>query len=195
VIAIDLAQQMLRLRPNTYALVVSTENITQNMYNGTQRSMLIPNVIFRVGGAAMLLTNKSSEAWRAKYKLAHVVRTTLASNDDAFHCVMEMEDSQVGAGGRRLILNSQPDVYLLHVPGVSGSTSPSRLQSTALKSAASAGYLLGLSVAASSCLPLCSQCDCPSSASHFGIPVLIMLTCHLYTLHTTPCSPPRATAA
>jgi 3-ketoacyl-CoA synthase len=94
VIAIDLAQQMLRLRPNTYALVVSTENITQNMYNGTQRSMLIPNVIFRVGGAAMLLTNKSSEAWRAKYQLRHVVRTTLASNDDAFNCVMEMEDSQ-----------------------------------------------------------------------------------------------------
>jgi 3-ketoacyl-CoA synthase len=61
-IAIDLARQMLELYPNTYALVVSTENITQNMYKGTQRSMLIPNVLFRVGGAAMLMTNKRSEA-------------------------------------------------------------------------------------------------------------------------------------
>lgn len=61
-IAIDLARRMLLQVPNTYALVVSTENITQNMYKGTQRSMLIPNVLFRVGGAAMLLTNKRSEA-------------------------------------------------------------------------------------------------------------------------------------
>ena len=30
VVAIDLAKQMLQLHPNTYALVVSTENITQN---------------------------------------------------------------------------------------------------------------------------------------------------------------------
>lgn len=61
-IAIDLARRMLMQVPNTYALVLSTENITQNMYKGVQRSMLIPNVLFRVGGAAMLLTNKRSEA-------------------------------------------------------------------------------------------------------------------------------------
>lgn len=61
-IAIDLARRMLLQVPNTYALVISTENITKNMYKGTQRSMLIPNVLFRVGGAAMLLTNKRSEA-------------------------------------------------------------------------------------------------------------------------------------
>lgn len=56
-----MARQLLELLPNTYALVVSTENITQNMYKGTSRSMLIPNVLFRVGGAAMLMTNKWSE--------------------------------------------------------------------------------------------------------------------------------------
>jgi len=94
VIAIDLARQMLELKPNTYALVISTENITQNMYNGTQRSMLIPNVIFRVGGAAMLLSNKRKEAFRSKYVLKHVVRTTMAHVDDAYNCVMELEDSQ-----------------------------------------------------------------------------------------------------
>ena len=39
VIAIDLARQMLQLYPDTYALVVSTENITQNWYFGNDRSM------------------------------------------------------------------------------------------------------------------------------------------------------------
>lgn len=64
----DLARQVLTLRANTYALVVSTENITQNMYKGTDRSMLIPNVLFRAGGAAILLTNKRSEARCACHK-------------------------------------------------------------------------------------------------------------------------------
>lgn len=54
---------MLQLLPNTYVLVVSTENITQNWYFGNQKSMLIPNCLFRVGGAAMLLSNKRTESW------------------------------------------------------------------------------------------------------------------------------------
>ena len=33
-IAIDLARQMLQLYPSTYALVLSTENITQNWWVG-----------------------------------------------------------------------------------------------------------------------------------------------------------------
>jgi 3-ketoacyl-CoA synthase len=54
---------MLQLMPNTYVLVVSTENITQNWYFGNTKSMLIPNCLFRVGGAAMLLSNKRTESW------------------------------------------------------------------------------------------------------------------------------------
>ena len=52
--------------PNATALVVSTENITQNIYLGKQRSMCIPGCIFRVGGAAVLLSNRRSDAWRAQ---------------------------------------------------------------------------------------------------------------------------------
>ena len=47
-------------------LVVSMENITQNWYFGNQRSMLIPNCLFRVGGAAVLLSNKGRDYWRAR---------------------------------------------------------------------------------------------------------------------------------
>ncbi len=57
----DLARSLLTERPNTYALVVSHENVTQNWYWGSDRSMLLPNCIFRAGGAALLLTGKTSE--------------------------------------------------------------------------------------------------------------------------------------
>ena len=53
VIAIDLARDLLRVqKDNTYAVVVSTENITQNWYFGNKKSMLIPNCLFRVVGSA-----------------------------------------------------------------------------------------------------------------------------------------------
>jgi 3-ketoacyl-CoA synthase len=100
VIAVDLARQMLQLVPGTYALVISTENITQNRYVGNARSMLMPNCIFRVGGAAVLLSNKRSEGHRAKYRLRHVVRTNLAASDEAFGCVYECEDAASRRGVR-----------------------------------------------------------------------------------------------
>jgi 3-ketoacyl-CoA synthase len=69
-------------------------------YFGNKKSMLIPNTIFRVGGAAMLLTNKRSETRRAKYRLQHVLRTNLASNDAAYNCVYETEDEEGHRGVR-----------------------------------------------------------------------------------------------
>lgn len=62
VIATDLARQLLNIYPNTYALVVCTENLTYNWYPGTNRGMLVTNTIFRVGGAALLLSNKRRES-------------------------------------------------------------------------------------------------------------------------------------
>jgi 3-ketoacyl-CoA synthase len=101
VVAVDLAKQMLQLHPNTYALIISTENVTQNWYLGNQRSMLIPNCIFRVGASAVLLSNRRTDGWRSKYRLRHVVRTNLAASDAAFQCVYEQEDAQ-GQRGVRL---------------------------------------------------------------------------------------------
>jgi hypothetical protein len=46
-ISVELAQQALLLRPGSYALVVSTEVVTQSIYKGTQRSMQVANVLFR----------------------------------------------------------------------------------------------------------------------------------------------------
>ncbi|XP_061346006.1 3-ketoacyl-CoA synthase 4-like [Gastrolobium bilobum] len=92
VIAIDLAKDMLQVHRNTYAVVVSTENITQNWYFGNKKSMLIPNCLFRVGGSAVLLSNKASDRRLAKYKLVHVVRTHKGADDKAFKCVYQEQD-------------------------------------------------------------------------------------------------------
>lgn len=92
VISIDLAKDLLQVHGNSYAVVVSMENITQNWYFGNQRSMLIPNCLFRVGGAAILLSNKKSERRRAKYRLVHTVRTHKGADDKAFNCVYQQQD-------------------------------------------------------------------------------------------------------
>jgi len=92
VIAIDLAKDMLQVHRNTYAVVVSTENITQNWYFGNKKSMLIPNCLFRVGGSAVLLSNESADKRKGKYKLVHVVRTHRGADDKAFRCVYQEQD-------------------------------------------------------------------------------------------------------
>ncbi|KAF3611906.1 hypothetical protein DY000_02045857 [Brassica cretica] len=92
VIAVDLAKDMLLVHRKTYAVVVSTENITQNWYFGNNKAMLIPNCLFRVGGSAVLLSNKSSDKRRSKYRLSHVVRTHRGADDKAFRCVYQEQD-------------------------------------------------------------------------------------------------------
>ena len=84
--------------PNCRAVVVSMENITQNYYTGTNRSMFIPNALFKVGGAAILLSNRWADAKRAKYKLLHTVRTHLGAKDDAYQCVFQQEDPDGNVG-------------------------------------------------------------------------------------------------
>ncbi|KAF6166656.1 hypothetical protein GIB67_005518 [Kingdonia uniflora] len=92
VIAVDLAKDLLQVHRNTYGVVVSTENITQNWYFGNKKSMLIPNCLFRVGGSAVLLSNKSRDKRRSKYKLVHVVRTHRGADDKSFNCVYQEQD-------------------------------------------------------------------------------------------------------
>lgn len=97
-ISIDLAKDLLKANPNSYAIVVSTENITLNWYFGNDRSMLLCNCIFRMGGAAILLSNKSSDRDRSKYELVHTVRTHKGSDDKSFNCVYQREDEKGNVG-------------------------------------------------------------------------------------------------
>jgi 3-ketoacyl-CoA synthase len=97
-ISIDLAKNMLQVVPNSYALVISMENITLNWYFGNDRSKLVSNCLFRMGGAAILLSNKSSDRWRSKYQLVQSVRTHKGADDKCYACVTQEEDSTGSIG-------------------------------------------------------------------------------------------------
>ena len=100
-ISVDLARDLLQLHKNKIALIFSTENITQNWYKGSQKSMLLSNCLFRVGGAAILLTNKSKFRSRSKYELITTVRIQTGANDEAYQAIFQTEDEH-GCKGVRI---------------------------------------------------------------------------------------------
>jgi 3-ketoacyl-CoA synthase len=71
--AIDLAKDLLDAYPSSYALVVSTEAVSYSWYSGNDSDMLLPNCFFRMGAAAILLSNFRLDRWRAKYELKQVL--------------------------------------------------------------------------------------------------------------------------
>eukprot|EP00871_Galdieria_phlegrea_P005040 jgi/Galph1/5537/GphlegSOOS_G4168.1 len=101
IIAVDLAKDLLEVHRNSTAVIVSTENITQNWYIGHERSMLITNTLFRMGGAAILLSNRPRDRAVAKYRLNHTVRTHFGADDDAYRSIFQEEDKE-GVKGVRL---------------------------------------------------------------------------------------------
>ncbi|CAN8229472.1 unnamed protein product [Cochlearia groenlandica] len=98
VIAIDVAKSLLQVHRNTYALVVSTENITQNLYLGNNKSMLVTNCLFRIGGSAVLLSNRSKDRKLAKYELVHTVRVNTGAYDRSYGCATQEDDEDGKVG-------------------------------------------------------------------------------------------------
>ena len=89
-ISVEVAKNLLRSAPrNAHALVVSTEIISLFFYSGRNRAMLLPNVLFRIGGAAMLLSTSRS---MSRFKLMYTVRTTTAAQDKSYQCASQEED-------------------------------------------------------------------------------------------------------
>nr|GLL43638.1 3-ketoacyl-CoA synthase 2-like isoform X2 [Ipomoea trifida] len=97
-ISIDLAKHLLQASPNCYALVVSTEIQTLNWYLGNDRSMLMSNCLFRLGGAAVLLSNRATDRRRSKYQLMRTVRTHNGAHDNSYSCVSLKEDADGRVG-------------------------------------------------------------------------------------------------
>eukprot|EP00929_Paragymnodinium_shiwhaense_P050680 TRINITY_DN25526_c0_g1_i1.p1 TRINITY_DN25526_c0_g1~~TRINITY_DN25526_c0_g1_i1.p1 ORF type:complete len:593 (-),score=178.55 TRINITY_DN25526_c0_g1_i1:252-2030(-) len=97
VIAVDLAKQLLQSQPGSRALVISTENITQNLYHGNEKSMLLQNTLFRCGGCALMLSSRRIDSMIAKYKLLYTFRTQ-ASDDSSYNCVYQKEDGEGHVG-------------------------------------------------------------------------------------------------
>ncbi|KAG9157613.1 hypothetical protein Leryth_014128 [Lithospermum erythrorhizon] len=109
-LGVSLAKDLLKVHHNSLALVVSMEAITPNGYDGKDKSMLLSNTLFRMGGVAVLLSNKKNDKRTAKYKLKHLVRTNMASDDQAYESVFQDDD---GTGRVGVSLSRS----LLHVAG------------------------------------------------------------------------------
>ena len=91
IVAVDLARDFLNSNPHSIAIVLSTELISQSLYHGHEKSMLIQNTLFRSGGAAVMLTNKWYHIMSSKYMLHSLVRTQV-SDQDSYQSVIEQED-------------------------------------------------------------------------------------------------------
>lgn len=93
ILALSLAKDLLRVHNNSLALVLSMEAVSPNGYKGKEKSMLMPNVLFRMGGAAILLSNRKADKIKAKYQLQHLVRTHTGSDDRAYLSVYQGADN------------------------------------------------------------------------------------------------------
>ncbi|XP_061370579.1 probable 3-ketoacyl-CoA synthase 21 [Gastrolobium bilobum] len=94
IIAVSLAKDLLRVHGNSLALIVSTETLSLNWYTGKVPSMLLTNCLFRMGGAAILMSSRVQDKHKAKYKLQHVVRTINAQDDQSHGCVYQEVDPE-----------------------------------------------------------------------------------------------------
>uniref|UniRef100_A0A0D9WP24 very-long-chain 3-oxoacyl-CoA synthase n=1 Tax=Leersia perrieri TaxID=77586 RepID=A0A0D9WP24_9ORYZ len=99
VIAVDVARGLLQSAPpGARALVVSTETTSSFHYVGTSRAMLLPSVLFRMGGGAALLSTSRSSSVSARFRLSHLVRTITAAEDKAYRCAVHEEDEEGNIG-------------------------------------------------------------------------------------------------
>ena len=92
IVAIDLVQHLFKSYKNAFAIVVSTESLGSNWYQGKEKSMMLSICLFRSGGCSMLFTNNSALKHQAIFRLKHVVRTHLGSNDEAYGCCIQVAD-------------------------------------------------------------------------------------------------------
>ncbi|GMH38224.1 hypothetical protein BSKO_06108 [Bryopsis sp. KO-2023] len=94
VVSVNLIRDLLKAHPNSNAVLVTTETTTPAFYQGNERSRLVTNMLFRMGGAAILFSNKPKMARRAKYELREAVRIHQGSIDAAYGCITYSPDDK-----------------------------------------------------------------------------------------------------
>ncbi|XP_062085417.1 3-ketoacyl-CoA synthase 7-like [Humulus lupulus] len=93
-LSVSLAKDLLKVHENSLALILSMESVCSNIYNGKVKSMLLANCLFRMGGAAVLLSNRKRDKRLAKYELKHLVRTHIGAKDSYYKCVIQEPDKE-----------------------------------------------------------------------------------------------------
>ncbi|XP_004235137.3 3-ketoacyl-CoA synthase 5-like [Solanum lycopersicum] len=121
-LAVDMARNIMCTHDNSNAVILSTEILSTGWYPGRERPFMILNCIFRVGGAAILLSNKKQAKNQAKYKLLWTLRTQGAFDDKGYYSAYRDEDSS-GITGVRLngdVLQVAGDTLRTHMPVLGG---------------------------------------------------------------------------
>ncbi|GFP99566.1 3-ketoacyl-coa synthase 12 [Phtheirospermum japonicum] len=93
-VSVGIVQSICRSRKDVKALVVTSESLSLNWYNGNDRSMILANCLFRTGGCAMILTNAPSLREKAMFKLKCLVRTHHGWRDESYGCCEQREDDK-----------------------------------------------------------------------------------------------------
>lgn len=119
-LAVDMVRNIMLAHPyRTYnAVILSTEILSTGWYPGKERSFMVLNCIFRMGGAAVLMSNKREAKKTAKYKLVWTLRTQGAFDDRRYNAAFRDEDSE-GITGMRLngdVLHVAGETLQTHIP-------------------------------------------------------------------------------
>ncbi|KAK8550981.1 hypothetical protein V6N13_119478 [Hibiscus sabdariffa] len=93
-ISLDIIRNVFKSYKNKFALLVTSESLSQNWYSGNDRSMILANCLFRSGGCAILLTNNKALKHQAMFKLKCLVRTHHGAKDESYGCCIQKEDDQ-----------------------------------------------------------------------------------------------------
>lgn len=106
-LSLSVTKELLKVHRNSLALIVSMEAISSSGYKGQTKSMLLTNTLFRMGGVAILLSNKKQDRSSSKYKLQHLVRTHMGSDDNAYSSVFQGpdKDGKVGVSLSKTLLH------------------------------------------------------------------------------------------
>lgn len=125
-IAVDMAKNILNTRRNSNAIILSTEILSTGWYQGKEKEKLIINCMFRMGSAAILLSNKKGVRKNSKYKLLYSLRTQTASDDKAYYSAMREEDSNgfTGVTVKKESLQAFAETVRSHVVSLGSSILP-----------------------------------------------------------------------
>lgn len=98
-VSVELAKNALMGKPNSKALVISTE-IMSALYPGNDRSFLVGNTLFKDGASAVLLSNSMWDYFfNAKFMLSNLVRTHHVA-EGSLDCIQSGEDAEYLSGVR-----------------------------------------------------------------------------------------------
>jgi 3-ketoacyl-CoA synthase len=91
-LAVQCASHNLKLHPKKHplAIVMSLEILTSHFYQGTQREFLMSNALFRMNGAAILLSRDNTAVYKRpapKWRIDHLERVHLGASDKAFQAI------------------------------------------------------------------------------------------------------------